>query len=86
MPSHSDHFATVPAYRASDGKWALPNRPGVALYDFDDLPEWARKRLAVLTVADIGFAEYNIGRRIANAHFWLFLNEEDFEEVDNEQT
>ena len=43
-----------------------------AFNDFDDMPDFARVRLAILLTAPSGFRDERIGRRIAEDAFWLF--------------
>ena len=70
---------------ASDATRKSVDIPLEAAYDsFDELPEWARKRIAVLEVMhpEDGSCDYisRVGRRSSRDCYWLFVGGEDVNE------
>lgn len=67
---------------ASDTTRKSIDIPLEAAYDsFDELPEWARRKIAVLKVmhAEDGSCDYipRVGRRSSRDCYWLFVGGED---------
>lgn len=67
-----EHVARVT--REDDTWWVqLPKNRTFAKYDsFDALPNVVKDKLALLTVAPVGFRDENIGRRVSTTSFWVF--------------
>jgi hypothetical protein len=59
----------------NDGRWwmQLTGSTTVKSFEeFEDMPEFAKARIAVLLTAPEGFRDEQVGRRIASDAFWIF--------------
>jgi hypothetical protein len=45
--------------------------------EFDALPYFIQTRLSLLLVSPIGFSKDNVGRRVSEHHFWIYVDSED---------
>lgn len=64
-------MGVVRAYR-EEGVWSLTGKHLLGTYVFDDIPIALREKLAVLLVAQKGFRDERVGRKINDDTYWIF--------------
>jgi hypothetical protein len=91
MPSRFDDFGLITAYKDGGGWWYATHQwdsDRLRLHKlvrcaFDTLPEYVRERLAILMPADIGFSMDDVGKRVDEKSYWLYVSKKEVEDEQN---